>query len=588
MEDKSEKRDMTNKIDENFDGDNNPPENPDDQVSKDIPPETKADDELPVCDETPEIEESDLREEPEEITYSEIKRKKRKDFWRKIILPYCMIGIGVFTLFKAWGIVTIPWAFVLTIDLVTLVIALRMSGILSPALAVSLATISALVPQYYIRSTYNIYIYLTTKFGTYPSDLWYCWNHYLAKGFPYPREYPSGIQMIFKFLYQVKPKNLNFDGYMIIICIFMGIFALLITYLLYGLVEKTHKKTWKIWVFWIFAPSFLWYALYNVDLISVFTIVMGYYLFVEEEYYLSAAIIALGTALKVFPIFMTPLLLFQCPKKKRLGSILTFVGVWVGFNLPFMLKEWDAWKYPYQWQIKHNFAKNARDGSFFWVIHIILNNIEVWVKTHIPRSGFLWNIHMMLSPYKYHMGKVSLLLYGALYYLFLRKKWDLPFARKCAGIMMLFLLTDRIYSPQYHLYLLPFLVLVDYNFKKKIHKILFLATFYIAEIPNALHTVFMFKIRHIEHHVAFLHNWLPAIFTYKFPYIFQGMMIVKYLAIITLFLINWYAPVNPEAKEWKDGSGKLEEEKQKSESEEQKLNHEDTEDKEDGLVGEMS
>jgi len=567
MEEKSEKNDMTHNNENNI-TDNNQSQNSEDlstdfdsEETEKLSDETeqgKNDDfSYEIEDATEEIpQDEDKDEEFEELSYSEIKKKKREKFWKYVFMPYYLIGILVFSLFKAWGIVPIPWVFVLAIDIAVVIIALRMSGILSSAWSISLAAILPLVPQYYIRSTYSIYIFLSTKLGTYPSDLWYCWDHYLGKKFPYPREYPSGIQMIFKFIYQVKPKSLQYEGYMIAICIFLGVFAVLITYLLYGLVRDTHKKTWQLWLFWILAPSFLWYALYNVDLITVFTIVLGYYLFVEEEYYLSAAIIALGTALKVFPIFMTPLLFFQCPKKKRLGSILIFIGVWIGFNLPFILKDWGAWKYPYQWQIKHNFAKTPRDGTYFWVIHVLLNKLELWVDAHIPRSGFLYSIHSKLIPYKYHMGKISLLLYGILYYLFLRKKWDLPLARRCVGIMILFLLTDRIYSPQYNLYLLPFLVLVDYDFKKMIHKILLLATFYIIEIPNILHAVFLFKIRHIEHHIAFLHNLLPSIFTYKFPYIFQAMILIKFLALITLFIINWYAPLNPNVEEWKDGSGR--------------------------------
>ena len=53
-------------------------------------------------------------------------------------------------------------------------------------------------------------------------------------------------------------------------------------------------------------------------------------------------------------------------------------------------------------------------------------------------------------------------------------------------VLILFLLTDRIYSPQYHLYLLPFLVLLPYQINK--------IAFYLVEIINVAIVFFLFKL----------------------------------------------------------------------------------------------
>ncbi|MCE1247223.1 MAG: hypothetical protein LWY06_11310 [Firmicutes bacterium] len=486
--------------------------------------------------------------------------------------PVVIIAMLFFSWFRAMELFTIPWPFMLLIDIAVITATLRLAGYINNAWAISLGTMAALLPQYYIRSKYEIYMFLCDKYGTYPGDIWYCWNNYLEKGFAYPVEYPSGIQMLFKFIFKFKPQSLNYEGYTLGMSVFLGIFALISTLITYHIISTTHKKTWRIWVFWILAPTFLFYGLYNLDFLSVFTVIMAYYLFTEEEYYLSASVIAIGGALKVFPFFIAPLLFFQCPKKKRIPFTLTVILVWLAFNVPFMISDWGAWKFPYQWQITNNYAKSTDDGCVFWVVNNILLIIQNWAEVHLRSNSFLFGIHTKLTPYAHHMGKISLILYASLYFIFLRKKWNLPLAHRMAGIMILFLLTDRIYSPQYNLYLLPFLALADFSFRNKKEKIGFYVAFYIAEIINIVHVIFLFKLRHIYSNLLelfpfkFIYSAIPnltALIPAKFPLIFQGMIAVKYLCLIYLLRAIWITPPNPDYENWKDGSGKNEEVKEK-------------------------
>jgi hypothetical protein len=381
-------------------------------------------------------------------------------------------------------------------------------------------TAAALIPQYLIRGSYDTFVVLYNKLRTYPGDIWYCWSHYLEKGFPYPREYPSGLQVIFTFIHRFKPSWLNYESYFILLSLFLALFALATTLLLYNLVRASQGQKRRIILYWIAAPSFLYFGLFNMDLMTVFTVVIAYYLFLEEEYYLSAAMLALGTSIKVFPIFLAPLFFFACPGKSRLGSVLTFLAVWGAFNVPFMVRNWDAWSYPYQWQINENFAKSAKDAPYWWVLHKYLGVQGKWI------------------------GRLSLLLYAGLYYYFLKKKWDLPLPRKCAGIILLFLLTDRIYSPQYNLYLLPFLVLLDFDVSPW--------SFYTAEILGVVHCLFLFFWKETP-------PFFPGLYL-------QLMMIVKYAALIHIFMQIWNTPLP--AGGWKHTSLHLpgEEGREKKES----------------------
>ena len=547
------------------------------------------------------------QEESEESSTSKKRRENRESFWKFRVLPLLFIWI-IFTVYlRHNNAISIPWVLLGGFDLALLLTTLYMSGIVKSRWTAIFGTALALIPQFFVRSSYELYFPLSTKFGTYPGDLWYCWSYYLDRGFAYPREYPSGIQMIFRFIFKFKPPGLKYEGYIIGISIFLGIFALLVTYILHHIVSETHKKTEKIWIFWILAPTFLWYALLNMDLMSIFTVVMAYFLFIEDEYYMSSAMLALGAAAKVFPFFLAPLFFFQCPKKEyspekldnlsntfktglkfipsfisdsilgflsskkgvshflvtwrfRLLSVLVFVLVWFAFNIPFMVKEWEAWKYPYEWQIKHNYAKSTKDGSYFWVIHNVLNYAEDKMDRKLSRDGTAWKIHKKLTPYKHHMGKISLIMFALLYFIFLKFRWNLPFARRCAGVILLFLLTDRIYSPQYNLYLLPFLVLVDYKFKKPMQNFLFMSAFYLVGILSCSQTIFLFKIREIFMYTINVKPFNPL----ELPLLFQGVVFLKYLLLIYLFFVNWTAPVNPDSENWKDGSGKIIDERYKN------------------------
>lgn len=412
---------------------------------------------------------------------------------------------------------------------------IRFEDIITSRWALLIGTVLALIPQYIIRSDFKIFFYIHRLLGTYQGDLWYCWSNYLDKGFPYPREYPAGIQMIYRLIFKLKPPHWKYEDYIIWIAIFLAIFAVIITNILYEIVQRSHKDKRKIWMFWILTPSFLFYGLLNLDFLSIFAMMLGYYFFIEEEYELCAGMIALGATFKVFPVFLLPLLFFECPTKKRIRLVLVFVGCWLLYNIPYMIADWNAWRYPYYWQVTENFAKSPQDGTYFWIVYYILSSTQTWVEKHISHAGFLWNVHSALAPYKHHIGKISLLLYGVLYYWFLRRRWDLDLPRRCVGIILLFLLTDRIYSPQYNLYLLPFLVISVFNFKDKRERICFLIAFYVAEMLNFFQVLFLFKIRQME----WIIPGVPFLSNHPFPYLFQSIVIFKLLALIVLFWMNW-------------------------------------------------
>jgi hypothetical protein len=355
-------------------------------------------------------------------------------------------------------------------------------------------TVCAIIPQYLIRGSMKACEFFYYKFSTYFGDLWYCYSTYLTKGQAYPSEYITGMQLIFRVLYPLKNLWSTYERYMITMTLLLTVFAVFTTYFLYLLVKKNHGNTKRIILFWIFAPSFLFFGTINFEFITIFTIILSYYLFREEEYYLSASVLAIGTTFKVFPVFLAPLFFFQAPKRYRLGSVLVFIITWISFNISFMMTDWNSWVFPYVWQIQNNVSSSPSYGTYWWIFYRLFEALGI----------------------ASHLGKFSLLVFGGLYYYFMKKYWHLPLPRKCVIVMFIFILTDRVFSPQYVMYLLPFFALTDYDIDRKY--------FYTAEVLNVSQTFFLFALQ----------KSIPLV---------QTMLFIKYFALFMLLRQTLQEPI---------------------------------------------
>lgn len=342
-------------------------------------------------------------------------------------------------------------------------------------------TIGTLTPQYLSRMNLENLYWFYNHFSTYFGDLWYCWNNYLSKGFNYPVEYPAGMQFIFALIAKLPNIQSNYNYYMLIISSSIAAAGVACSLLLYFSGAKLRQIT----LGWIFAPSFIFYALYNVDLIPILSIILSYYLQQRSKPQLAILSLAVGTAIKVFPIFLLPIYLLANSPKQRLKLIAIFSLAWLACNLNLMIIDWGLWIYPYLWQIQENFAKTSQDGSWTWLIYVLFNHFGIGT----------WS------------GKVSLLLFALSYFYLIRKNSHWLLARKLTCVMILFLLTDRIYSPQYNLYLLPCLVLLDYKVNWRY--------FYLLEIPNFCQGFFLFAVKNQ-------------------PWLLQGIITIKYVALLLL------------------------------------------------------
>lgn len=326
-----------------------------------------------------------------------------------------------------------------------------------PLMFLFLGTVLALVPTFLLRINYNLSILFYEKFGTYLGDLWNFFANYITHGLKYPPEYPAGIRIFYNIFALDKVRSL--EEFISVNSILLLASALAITYLLYILVKESHGKLSNIWLFWIFAPSLIFYSLYNYDLITILFTILSYFLFTRKKFAFSAIMLAVGVIFKFFPIYLLPIFILNAPKTEKIKYFLLFSLTILFVNLPFMIGDFEAWKYPYIWQITQNISYSMHQQTYWWILYPYFSS---------------------------YLGYISIGLFAFLYFLFIKKLKTKSMVAQLVTVLILFLLTDRIYSPQYHLYLLPFLVLLPYQINK--------IAFYLVEIINVAIVFFLFKL----------------------------------------------------------------------------------------------
>ena len=195
------------------------------------------------------------------------------------------------------------------------------------------------------------------------------------------------------------------------------------------------------------APAIVLYAFHNWDLLAVAAAVAGIWAWRKRYFELAAVLFGLGAALKMYPaLFLVPLALYRWREGDRKEGLVTFgagAGVFLLVNLPFMLVNFEGWWATYE------FHSNR-----------LPNFDTVWLLGLSPSGDPLW------SPSTFNLVTTGLIVasYGLALWLGWRrsavKNAPYPFLQVCAAALAAFLLWNKVHSPQYVLWLLPFFVLL--------------------------------------------------------------------------------------------------------------------------------
>jgi len=213
-------------------------------------------------------------------------------------------------------------------------------------------------------------------------------------------------------------------------------FGLLTTWLLVRLAGRRA-------LIWAAAPAIVLYGVHNWDFLATASMAGAVLAWTRQRPGAAGALLGLGAATKIYPgFFLLPLLAEQIHAGDRRGALRAGAGagvVWLGVNLPVLLANPAGWWATYRFQ-----ASREPD--------LTTNSIWYWGLPHLT-------VHQVNHIAPVLIGAAWLAALGAGGWL-ARRRGHYPWIQVSAAMLCAFLLFNKVHSPQFLLWLLPFFVLV--------------------------------------------------------------------------------------------------------------------------------
>lgn len=251
-------------------------------------------------------------------------------------------------------------------------------------------------------------------------------------------EYPvlTGVFMWFTGLFVTTTNSyLNFSA------LLLAPFGIFTAYLL-------GKMTgWRA-LMWAASPALVLYSFHNWDLLVVAAVVAGFWFWSRGQPLVTAILFGVGGALKMYPLFfLAPLALERyfasetsVRVKEAVRTAAVGAGTFLAINLPFMIVNFSGWFLTYSFH-------QDRGADF--------NSIWHWWQP-------LWGPDTLN---KLSAVLVGLFFIGALAigWVQAKRKGSYPLIQVCGAMLAIFLLWNKVHSPQYALWIAPFFVLLRVN-----------------------------------------------------------------------------------------------------------------------------
>jgi uncharacterized membrane protein len=230
------------------------------------------------------------------------------------------------------------------------------------------------------------------------------------------------------------------NEYLVHSALLLAPFALVVAY---WLAQLTGPRAFM----WAAAPALVLYSFHNWDLLVVAAATLGFWMWARQRRIAAALCFGIGAALKLYPVlFLLPLALQAVAERHRrdAGRILgAGLGALAAVNLPFALVNSDGWLATYEFH-------RLRGPNFD----------NIWALREIGPLTL-----PALEPAT--LNVVTLVLTAAFFAAALAVGWSAfrrraswPHLEVCAALLCAFLLWNKVHSPQYTLWLLPFFALV--------------------------------------------------------------------------------------------------------------------------------
>ena len=192
------------------------------------------------------------------------------------------------------------------------------------------------------------------------------------------------------------------------------------------------------------APTLLVYAFMNWDLLTVALATAATLAYLDGRNAWSGALLGLGAAAKLYPaLLVVPFLLGRFRERDPDGGIhlaWAAAGTWIVVNVPFAIASFSSW-----WEFfRFNAHRPADWDSLWFIVH------------HRFSGDMFFDATTLLN-----VGSAVLFVGLSIAIYLARRAIDPDFPRWTFGfpLLVVFLLTSKVYSPQYGLWLLPWFVL---------------------------------------------------------------------------------------------------------------------------------
>lgn len=228
-------------------------------------------------------------------------------------------------------------------------------------------------------------------------------------------------------------------SFFLVTALVTGVLALAGAYLL---ARYAGRRAW----YWALAPPLALYGSLNWDLLAIVPAVAGAIAFVAGADVAAGVLLGLGGAAKVYPALFLPVFAVarvrDGDRRGALRLLAAAIGTVVVVNVPVLVASPSGWWYPLHFQAR----RAATWGS---LAHYVLAppGIGPWASAATER--LLANLGAAAGVV------VGIVVASALVW---RRRLD-PIAGAGAATVA-FLVTNKIYSPQYDLWFVPFLVLL--------------------------------------------------------------------------------------------------------------------------------
>ncbi|PIT92668.1 MAG: hypothetical protein COU08_01585 [Candidatus Harrisonbacteria bacterium CG10_big_fil_rev_8_21_14_0_10_42_17] len=298
---------------------------------------------------------------------------------------------------------------------------------------------------------HSLYLFgIEDFFGIHYSDILVFYNITAAPGLYYLTaflEYPILTGLFIEFMFFLGGSLL---GYYVLTAVSLFVVALLSTLLLYRMISPQRRE--YLLFYWALAPSLIVMAVYNWDVLILLPVILAFYFAQRKQPLFAAASLAIAFSLKFYPIlYFVILFLTERSNAVRLKIAGVFSFVLVLLNGAFALKNFSGWFYFFAFN-----SERTHNPDTIWSVYTVLFGSLIPSSILNPLTAFLFGTAFVLILYRFRTASFVQLSFLA---------------------TLLFLLLNKVFSPQYLFWLLPFYVLV-YAPPKKL--------FYVFEIANII------------------------------------------------------------------------------------------------------